>query len=159
LLLAVSRNEKINLVLSDKGKYITMFQHNESVMVRIPRANNKQQLPCTNCGQQFANKSRLERHRYFCNPATQLADYGSSQQKQSAEEDVLGTSPLSPPPGLDREIAEHQDGILLGVFKTGLWIRIRIGCGFKDFVDPDPYWESGSRGKKTKKFQWEKCTF
>jgi hypothetical protein len=28
-------------------------------------------------------------------------------------------------------------------------------------VDPDPYWESGSgsRGKKTKKFQWKKCTF
>jgi hypothetical protein len=24
-------------------------------------------------------------------------------------------------------------------------------------VDPDPYWESGSRGKKTKKFQWKKC--
>jgi hypothetical protein len=28
-------------------------------------------------------------------------------------------------------------------------------------VDPDPYWESGSgsRGKKTKKFQWEKALF
>jgi hypothetical protein len=26
-----------------------------------------------------------------------------------------------------------------------LWIRIRIGSGFSDFVDPDPYWESGSR--------------
>jgi hypothetical protein len=28
-------------------------------------------------------------------------------------------------------------------------------------VDPDPNWESGSgsRGKKTKKFQWKKCTF
>jgi hypothetical protein len=26
-------------------------------------------------------------------------------------------------------------------------------------VDPDPYWESGSRGKKIKKFQWKKCTF
>jgi hypothetical protein len=25
--------------------------------------------------------------------------------------------------------------------------------------DPDPYWESGSRGKKTKKFQWKKLTF
>jgi hypothetical protein len=39
-----------------------------------------------------------------------------------------------------------------------LWIRIRIGSGFRDFVDPDPYWESGSgtRGKKTKKFQWKK---
>jgi hypothetical protein len=34
-------------------------------------------------------------------------------------------------------------------------IRIR------DFVDPDPYWESrsGTWGKKTKKFQWKKCTF
>jgi hypothetical protein len=27
----------------------------------------------------------------------------------------------------------------------GLWIRIRIGSRFRDFVDPDPYWESGSR--------------
>jgi hypothetical protein len=29
----------------------------------------------------------------------------------------------------------------------GLWImvRSRIGSGFSDFVDPDPYWESGSR--------------
>jgi hypothetical protein len=24
--------------------------------------------------------------------------------------------------------------------KTRLWIRIRIGSGFSDFVDPDPYW-------------------
>jgi hypothetical protein len=40
---------------------------------------------------------------------------------------------------------------------AGLWIR--IGSGFRDFVDPDPYWESGSRGKKPKKFQWKKCTF
>jgi hypothetical protein len=42
-------------------------------------------------------------------------------------------------------------------FTAGLWIRIRIGSGFSDFVDPDPYWESrsGSRGKKMKKFQWE----
>jgi hypothetical protein len=30
-------------------------------------------------------------------------------------------------------------------FKPGLWIRIRIGSGFSDFVDPNPYWESGSR--------------
>jgi hypothetical protein len=22
----------------------------------------------------------------------------------------------------------------------GLWIRVRIGSGFSDFVDPDPYW-------------------
>jgi hypothetical protein len=35
------------------------------------------------------------------------------------------------------------------------------GSGFRDFVDPDPYWESGygSRGKKTKKFQWENALF
>jgi hypothetical protein len=33
----------------------------------------------------------------------------------------------------------------------GLWIRIRIGSGFKDFVDPVPYWESGSNGMKMKK--------
>jgi hypothetical protein len=29
--------------------------------------------------------------------------------------------------------------------RAGLWIWIRIGSGFSDFVDPDPYWESGSR--------------
>jgi hypothetical protein len=40
-------------------------------------------------------------------------------------------------------------------FRSGVWIR--IGSGFSDFVDPDPYWESGSgsRGKKIKKFQWK----
>jgi hypothetical protein len=45
------------------------------------------------------------------------------------------------------------DGSLLDYMQAGLWIR--IGSGFRDFVDPDPYWESGSgsRGKKTKKFQ------
>jgi hypothetical protein len=43
--------------------------------------------------------------------------------------------------------------------QAGLWIRIRIGSGFMDFVDPDPYWESGSRGKKTKKFQWKNALF
>jgi hypothetical protein len=26
-------------------------------------------------------------------------------------------------------------------------------------VDPDPYWESGSRGQKTKKFQWKNALF
>jgi hypothetical protein len=36
-----------------------------------------------------------------------------------------------------------------------LWIRVRIGSGLSDFMDPDPYWESGSRGKKVKKFQWK----
>jgi hypothetical protein len=30
-------------------------------------------------------------------------------------------------------------------FRAGLWIRIRIGSGFSDFVDADPYWESVSR--------------
>jgi hypothetical protein len=45
--------------------------------------------------------------------------------------------------------------------KPGLWIRIRIGSGFSDFVDLDPYWESGSgsRGKKMKKFQWKNALF
>jgi hypothetical protein len=38
----------------------------------------------------------------------------------------------------------------MAVFKAGLWIRIRIGSGFNDFVDPDPDSESGSgsMGKK-----------
>jgi hypothetical protein len=42
-----------------------------------------------------------------------------------------------------------------------MWIWIRIGSGFSDFVDPDPYWESGSgsRGKKMKKFQWKNALF
>jgi hypothetical protein len=31
------------------------------------------------------------------------------------------------------------------VLEAGLWIRIWIGSGFSDFVDPDPYWVSGSR--------------
>jgi hypothetical protein len=31
------------------------------------------------------------------------------------------------------------------------------GSGFRDFVDP--YWESGSGGKKTKKFQWKSTLF
>jgi hypothetical protein len=46
-------------------------------------------------------------------------------------------------------------------FCQGLWIRIRIGSGFSDFVDPDPYWEfgSGSRGKKIEKLQWKKIPF
>jgi hypothetical protein len=26
-------------------------------------------------------------------------------------------------------------------------------------VDPDPYWESGSRGKKMKKIQWKNALF
>jgi hypothetical protein len=30
-----------------------------------------------------------------------------------------------------------------------------FGSGFSAFVDPDPYWESGSRDKKMKKCQWQ----
>jgi hypothetical protein len=33
-------------------------------------------------------------------------------------------------------------------------MSVRSG-GFSDFVDPDPYWEPGSRGKKSMKFQWK----
>jgi hypothetical protein len=46
-------------------------------------------------------------------------------------------------------------------FKPGLWLRnrIRIGSEFSDFVDPDPYWESGSRSKKIKKYQWKNSLF
>jgi hypothetical protein len=33
------------------------------------------------------------------------------------------------------------------------------GSGFSDFVDPDPYWESGSRGKKINKFHWKNALF
>jgi hypothetical protein len=33
------------------------------------------------------------------------------------------------------------------------------GSGFSDLVDPDPYWESGSGGKKMKKFQWKNALF
>jgi hypothetical protein len=35
--------------------------------------------------------------------------------------------------------------------EAGLWIWIRIVSGYNDFVDPDPHWESGSKGKKMKK--------
>jgi hypothetical protein len=44
-------------------------------------------------------------------------------------------------------------------FQAGLCIR--IGSGFSDFVDTDPYWESGSgsRGKKMKEFQWKNALF
>jgi hypothetical protein len=45
------------------------------------------------------------------------------------------------------------------IFFSGLWIRIRFR--FSDFVDPDPYWESGSgsRDKKMKKFQWKNALY
>jgi hypothetical protein len=47
------------------------------------------------------------------------------------------------------------------IYLAGLWIRIRIGSLFSDFVDPDPYWEyrSGSRGKKMKKYQVKNALF
>jgi hypothetical protein len=50
-------------------------------------------------------------------------------------------------------------------------LTLNQGCGSgsrseldpdsEDFVDPDPYWESGSgsRGKKIKKFQWKNALF
>jgi hypothetical protein len=44
-----------------------------------------------------------------------------------------------------------------GLFRPRLWIR--SGSGVSDFVDPDPYWESGSRVKKRKKFQWKTALF
>jgi hypothetical protein len=49
----------------------------------------------------------------------------------------------------------------LATFKAVLWIRIRIGSGFSDFVDPDLYWEfgSGSRGKTMKKFKRKNALF
>jgi hypothetical protein len=35
------------------------------------------------------------------------------------------------------------------------------GSGFSDFVDPDPYWESGSRiqGQENEEISVKKCTF
>jgi hypothetical protein len=47
------------------------------------------------------------------------------------------------------------------MFYPGLWIRIRIGSGFSDFVDPDPYWESGSgsKGKKLRNFSGKNALF
>jgi hypothetical protein len=41
-------------------------------------------------------------------------------------------------------------------------IRIRIGSVFSDFVDPDPYWETGSRiriqGQENLEILMKKCT-
>jgi hypothetical protein len=44
---------------------------------------------------------------------------------------------------------------------SGSVLGIRIGSGFSDFMDPDPYWESGSgsRGKKIKKYQCKNALF
>jgi hypothetical protein len=47
------------------------------------------------------------------------------------------------------------------------YVDLNQGCGSgsgldpdsETCVDPDPYWESGSRGKKTKKFQWKNALF
>jgi hypothetical protein len=51
---------------------------------------------------------------------------------------------------------------LLNAFLSG-YIYSKQGCGsgFSDFVDPDPYWESGSgsRGKKMKTFPWKNALF
>jgi hypothetical protein len=33
------------------------------------------------------------------------------------------------------------------------------GCGSGSGLDPDPYWEFRSRGKKMKKFQWKNALF
>jgi hypothetical protein len=32
---------------------------------------------------------------------------------------------------------------MVGGFKAGVWIRIRVGLALLD-LDPDPYWECGS---------------
>jgi hypothetical protein len=42
---------------------------------------------------------------------------------------------------------------------AGLRIRIRIGSGFSDIVYPDPYWESGSMGKKIEIFLLKNAFF
>jgi hypothetical protein len=63
-----------------------------------------------------------------------------------------------------REVADEvsldffQTSHIFRFFEPGWWIRIRIGSGFSDFVDPDPYWKSksGSRGKK---IQWKNTLF
>jgi hypothetical protein len=55
--------------------------------------------------------------------------------------------PIHVEPELKRELkAVNKKNIMS---EAGLWIR--IGSGFSDFVDMDPYWESGSgsRGKNT----------
>jgi hypothetical protein len=49
------------------------------------------------------------------------------------------------------ELCKNKNVFQSQFLKSGLWIRIRIGSGFNDFVDPN--WESGSgsRDKKMKK--------
>jgi hypothetical protein len=57
--------------------------------------------------------------------------------------------------------ANFTPNVFFILFFAGLWIRVRIrvGSGFNNLVDPDPYWESGSKGKKIKKFQWKNALF
>jgi hypothetical protein len=43
--------------------------------------------------------------------------------------------------------------------QVSCWQGCGSGSGFSDFADLDPYWESGTRGKKMKKFQWKKALF
>jgi hypothetical protein len=47
----------------------------------------------------------------------------------------------------------------LFVFRSLTFSNRENGTFKSRVADPDPYWESGSRGKKIKKFQWKKCTF
>jgi hypothetical protein len=70
------------------------------------------------------------------------------------------TSPFSSFKGKIQQ--KYFNGKYPHIYKySGLWIR--IGSGFRDFLYPDPYWESGSgsgsRGKKMKKFQWKNALF
>jgi hypothetical protein len=60
---------------------------------------------------------------------------------------------------LSRGAARSGPDAKINMNRSGLWIRIRIGCGFNDFVDPDLYWESGSRDKNIKKFQGRNALF
>jgi hypothetical protein len=62
---------------------------------------------------------------------------------------------------LDPEHLKKPSRVNVSQKKAGLWIR--IGSGFSDFVDPDPYWDSGSRiriqGQENEEISVEKCTF
>jgi hypothetical protein len=68
---------------------------------------------------------------------------------------AIKTNKMPLPPALAARLAKR--GILKvtrglsKVFLTGLWIRIRIGSGFNDFVDPDS--ESGSMGHLARKMK------
>jgi hypothetical protein len=58
---------------------------------------------------------------------------------------------LAHEPGTGHEVYLYYFMFSLN-FLPGLWIRIRIGSKFSEFVDPDPVFESGSgsRGNKLK---------